>query len=177
MKKIFRILGVIIGIILFDQITKGILLYMITGTIPVAGYAWNIVPVPYLMWQVCDIFNIVFTWNPGSAFSLFRTIGDALPIIMIGLTSVLIGGIIFYLLKRAQHYEKIPLAMIVGGALGNFIDRIRFGAVIDFLDFHIGGWHWPAFNVGDVFITLGVCLYVLNLYIARRRCLNNVKGK
>ena len=82
----------------------------------------------------------------------------------------------FYLLRRAKSYEVAPLILIVGGALGNLVDRIRFGAVIDFLDFHIGGAHWPAFNVADSFITVGVLLYILNWWLARRRCMHNLKG-
>jgi signal peptidase II len=60
--------------------------------------------------------------------------------------------------------------MITGGALGNLIDRLRFGAVIDFLDFHIGGLHWPAFNFADICISVGVCLFIFGLII-------NKKGK
>ena len=78
--------------------------------------------------------------------------------------------------KNAKSYERVPLALIAGGAIGNLIDRIRFGAVVDFLDFHIGGWHWPAFNIADICITVGVGLYLLNWYMARRKCLKSVKG-
>ena len=64
---------------------------------------------------------------------------------------------------------------LLGGALGNLIDRIRFGAVIDFLDFHIGALRWPAFNIADICIVVGVGLYLLNIYIARRKCINKTK--
>ena len=64
-KKILTYLSIIFGAIILDQITKGILLYLITGGVPLFGAAWEIVPVPYMMMRVCDIFNIVFTWNPG----------------------------------------------------------------------------------------------------------------
>ena len=67
MKKIVLILSIIFGTILLDQLTKGFLLYLITGTIPLSGAAWEIVPVPYLMAHVFDFFNIVFTWNPGTS--------------------------------------------------------------------------------------------------------------
>ena len=72
----------------------------------------------------------------------------------------------------------MPIAMIVGGALGNLADRIRFGAVVDFIQWHIGGlWRFPAvFNVGDIFITFGVILYLVNLFISRKRCLRNIKS-
>jgi signal peptidase II len=83
---------------------------------------------------------------------------------------------LFYLLRRAKSYEVAPLVLIIGGALGNLVDRIRFGAVIDFLDFHIGGAHWPSFNIADMFITIGVLFYILNWWIARRKCLKNVRG-
>lgn len=175
--KILKYLSIILGVILLDQISKGILLYVITGSVPVIGSAWQIVPVPYLMTQVCDFFNIVFTWNPGASFSMLRAVGEAAPIIIIVITGFIIGFIGYYLFKRARSYEAVPLALIVGGALGNLIDRIRFGAVVDFLDFHIGGWHWPAFNIADACIVIGVALFILNWYLARQRCLESVKEK
>jgi signal peptidase II len=176
MKKLRLVLSVIFGAILLDQLTKGALLYLITGGVPVSGPAWSVVPVPYLMAHVFDFFNIVFTWNPGASFSMFRALGESVPIIMVVATGFIIGCILYYLFARAKKYEQVPLAVIAGGALGNLIDRIRFGAVVDFLDFHIGGWHWPAFNVADIFITVGIAWYLLNWYIARRKCLESTKG-
>ena len=170
------ILSVIFGVVLLDQVSKGILLYLITGGVPVFGPAWSVVPVPYLMAHVFDFFNIVFTWNPGASFSLFRALGESAPFIIIVATGAIIGAILYYLFMRANSYERIPLALIAGGAIGNLIDRIRFGAVVDFLDFHIGGIHWPAFNIADICIVVGVGLYLLNWYIARRKCLKSVKG-
>lgn len=176
MKKILTLLSIIFGVIILDQLTKGILLHLITGGTPLFGPAWDVVPVPYLMTQVCSIFNIVFTWNPGTSFSLFRALGESAPFVIVIATSVITGVILYYLFRRAQSYERVPLALIAGGAIGNLIDRIRFGAVVDFLDFHIGGYHWPSFNVADICIVVGVGLYMLNWYIARRKCLNNIKG-
>lgn len=176
MKKILHVFAGIFGIILIDQIAKCFLLFLITGSAFVYGPAWTVVPVPYLMRHVTNFFNIVFTWNPGTAFSMFRGLGDNMPIVMVVATGIIIAILLYYLLRRAKSYERTPLIFIVGGALGNLIDRIRFGAVIDFLDFHIGGAHWPAFNIADSFITIGVCLYILNWWLARRKCLNNIKG-
>lgn len=175
MKKLTLILSILFGIVFLDQLSKGILLYLITGTFPITGAAWDVVPVPYLMAHVFDFFNIVFTWNPGTSFSLFRAMGESAPIILIVATGLITGFILFYLFRRAKSYEVVPLAMIAGGAIGNLIDRVRFGAVIDFLDFHIGGWHWPAFNVADICIVTGVGLYLLGMYIARRKCLKTIK--
>lgn len=175
MKKTSLILSIILIALLLDQLSKGSLLYLITGGIPLSGAAWDVVPVPYLMSHVFDFFNIVFTWNFGTSFSLFRAIGEVAPMVIIVFTGAVIGFILHYLFVRAPRRDIVPLSLIAGGALGNLIDRIRFGAVIDFLDFHIGGWHWPAFNVADICIVVGVGLYLLNLYIARRRCLKSVK--
>lgn len=178
MKKTFwKYIAIIVAVIFADLITKGFLLYLITGTVPLSGAAWSVVPVPYLMAHVCDIFNIVFTWNPGASFSLFRTLGDGAPLIIIIATGFIIGCIGYYLFARSQYYERTPLALIVGGALGNLIDRVRFGAVVDFLDFHIGGWHYPSFNVADICIVAGVGLYLLNWYLARRRCMRCAQHK
>ena len=172
MKKIFKYLAIILAIILLDQVTKGALVKLITGGVPVYGRAWDLIPVPYLMAHVTNFFNIVFTWNPGTSFSLFRALGEAAPIIIVVITAFVIGFLTYYMTRRSAAYERLPLAFIVGGALGNLIDRIRFGAVIDFLDFHISGAHWPAFNVADIFICVGVGLYILNWDISRRRCIN-----
>ena len=137
------------------------------------GAAWDLVPHPYLMTPVTGFFNIVFTWNFGTAFSLFNGLGEYAPIALIIMTGFIIGVILYYLFARAKRYEIVPLALIAGGAIGNLIDRVRFGAVVDFLDFHIGGYHWPAFNIADICIVVGVGLYIFNWYIARRKCLEN----
>ena len=175
-KNIWKYIGIILAAVIADQFAKGILLYLITGAVPLYGSAWNVVGVPYLMAQICDFFNIVFTWNPGASFSTLRAIGEAAPMVIIIGTGFIIGFIGYYLFVNAPKYEKAPLALIVGGALGNLIDRVRFGAVIDFLDFHIGGWHYPAFNIADMCIVIGVAWLILNFILARRRCLNNVKA-
>ena len=177
MKRTGLVLSVIFASLILDIATKGVLLYMITGGFPLYGSAWDVVSVPWLMFHVTDFFNLVFTWNPGTSFSLFRALGESAPIILVVFTGIVIGLISRYLFTRAKSYERIPLALIVGGALGNLLDRIRFGAVIDFLDFHIGGWHWPAFNVADICIVVGVGLYLLNMYMARRACVKLTKGE
>ena len=90
--------------------------------------------------------------------------------------AIIIFGLLYYLFKKSQAYERLPIAFIIGGALGNLIDRLRFGAVADFILWHIGGlWTFPAiFNVGDVFITFGVILYLINMLIARKKCLKKL---
>jgi signal peptidase II len=169
MKSICKICMVILSAVVLDQIAKGALIYVLTGAVPIYGRAWDIIPFPYMMSQVTNFFNLVFTWNPGTSFSLFRSLGEAAPLVIIALTGAVIGFLGYYLFRRATAGEKLPLALIVGGALGNLIDRVRFGAVIDFLDFHVGGWHWPAFNLADICIATGVGLYLLNWLMNRKR--------
>ncbi|MDW2994870.1 MAG: signal peptidase II [Alphaproteobacteria bacterium] len=176
MKKTVLILLMILGVVILDQFSKGVLLYLITGGVPLFGAAWDVVPVPYLMTPVLNFFNIVFTWNPGTSFSLFRALGESAPVLIILATSGIILWILYYLFHKAQRYEILPLALIAGGAIGNLIDRIRFGAVVDFLDFHIGGYHWPAFNIADICIVVGVGLYLIMWYVERRKCLKLTKG-
>ncbi len=171
-KKILMCLFVVLSAVILDQVTKGALLYLITGGIPLAAPAWQLVPYPYMMWHVTDFFNIVFTWNPGASFSMFRGLGESAPMVIVVVTGFIIGFICHYVLTRAKKYERLPLMLVLGGAIGNIIDRIRFGAVIDFLDVHIGGYHWPAFNVADICICVGVGLYLLNWFLARRKCKN-----
>ena len=108
MKKILSLLGIIFGVIILDQLAKSFLLYLITGTVPLAGAAWDVVPVPYLMAHVCDKFNVVFTWNFGTAFSMFTTLGEYAPIVLVTLTGFVIGVILYFLFARAARYERIP---------------------------------------------------------------------
>lgn len=177
MKKLFKILAIIFTVFILDLVSKSLLVYLITGSVLLSGAALEMIPYSYLMAHVTDFFNIVFTWNFGTAFSLFNSLGEYAPIVLVIITGFIIGFILHYLFVRARRFEVVPLALIAGGALGNLIDRVRFGAVIDFLDFHIGGAHWPAFNVADICIVMGVGLYLLNWYKARRRCMENVNKK
>lgn len=164
-----KYITIALAVIVADVFSKGVLLYMVSGHVPVVGTAWELVPYPYFITHVTNFFNIVFTWNPGTAFSLFRNIGEFAPLIIILLTAFVIGFLGHYMFMRAENAERMPLALICGGAFGNLIDRIRFGAVIDFLDFHVGAWHYPSFNVADICICVGVGLYALNWYVAYKR--------
>ena len=101
MKKTTLIFLIIFGVVFLDLISKGTLLYLITGTLPLSGAAWDVVPVPYLMAHVFDFFNIVFTWNPGTSFSLFRTMGEVAPMILIVGTGFITGFILYYLLQNS----------------------------------------------------------------------------
>ncbi|MCQ2913600.1 MAG: signal peptidase II [Alphaproteobacteria bacterium] len=104
---------------------------------------------------VTSFFNYVLAWNTGVSFSMFHSNSPLIPWILT-LVALCISGLIFYWMKKEQNKKiKICFALIFGGAIGNIVDRIHYGAVVDFLDFHIKTYHWPAFNVADSCICIG----------------------
>jgi signal peptidase II len=117
---------------------------------------------------VTGFFNMVLTYNKGAAFSFLASAAGWQRGFFIGiaLIAILVIGVLL-----ARHAgEKLfcfSLALILGGAMGNVIDRIALGYVVDFLDFHIAGWHWPAFNLADSAITAGAVLLVVDSFRPR----------
>ncbi|WP_322105291.1 signal peptidase II [Paraburkholderia sp. J41] len=113
--------------------------------------------------EITSFFNLVLVYNKGAAFSFLAAAGgwQRWAFTLLGVVAALVIG---YLLKRhaAQRMFCTALAFIMGGALGNVLDRVMYGHVIDFLDFHVGGWHWPAFNVADSAICIGAALLVID---------------
>lgn len=115
-------------------------------------------PVQLLSW-----FNLTLAYNRGAAFSFLADAGgwQRFFFLAVGLVAVVV---IVAWLRRLQEHERtnaIGLALILGGAVGNIIDRALHGHVVDFIDWHYGAWHWPAFNIADSAITLGAVLVVL----------------
>ena len=106
--------------------------------------------------EVTGFFNLVLAWNTGVSFSLFSGSGDAGRWILTGIALVVSVAILVWMGRTGRTLLAAGFGAIAGGALGNALDRIIHGAVVDFLDFHVAGWHWPAFNVADSAITLGV---------------------
>jgi signal peptidase II len=110
--------------------------------------------------------TIVHTRNRGIAFGIFAAQGSGTQTILLIITSCLAISFIFYLvssLKGKQLYATVTLSLILGGAIGNLIDRIRWGEVVDFIDLHWHHYHWPAFNLADSAISLGLILLILGL--------------
>ena len=104
-------------------------------------------------------FSLTYIRNPGAAFGIFATTNSAFRLIFfVGASTFALGllGTIFYRLHPDDVWGQLTVSSIFGGAIGNLIDRLRYGEVIDFLDFHISGYHWPAFNVADSAISIGV---------------------
>jgi len=106
---------------------------------------------------VLPFFNIVYVRNYGISFSMFSHAG---PLVLTLMACIISIGVCYCLIKTHSRLSKVCYALILGGAVGNIIDRVYLGSVIDFLDFYIGHWHWPAFNVADSAICIGVALLI-----------------
>ena len=128
-------------VLVLDQATKWLMLSIMS---------------PPRIIEVTGFFNLVLAWNTGVSFSAFAGRGDAGRWVLIGIAIVISGFVLAWMGRTQRRLLIAGFAVIVGGALGNVIDRVIHGAVVDFLDFHLAGWHWPAFNLADTAITLGV---------------------
>jgi len=150
-------LGWIAGsVVIADQVTKGIILDRLAlyQTIPV----------------VPGFFNITHIQNPGGAFGFLAQQSPMVRALIFLLMSFLAVCLIFWFYRKTPSTHRLlsaGFALILGGAVGNLIDRLRFGRVVDFLDFHIGTWHWPAFNVADSAITTGIAIFLLHVIMGR----------
>ena len=113
-------------------------------------------------------FNLVLVFNRGAAFSfLAGAPGWQTPLFAAVAVIAIVVVTVILLRSRGEPLMCAGLALILGGALGNLIDRLRFGHVVDFLDFHAFGWHWPAFNLADSAITVGAALLILESLLGR----------
>ena len=141
------------SVILLDQVTKQLV---------VKNLGW------YDVLPVFPHFNLTHMRNTGAAFSI---LSNASPIFFILLGVAVSVGILWWLRKNPQGQTLVALALslILGGALGNVIDRATRGYVVDFLDFYWGGWHFASFNVADSAITLGAGLLILDMILESRR--------
>jgi len=119
---------------------------------------------------VFSFFNLTLAHNPGIAFSLLDSGRSGVRWGLTVIAAVVSIGLILWILRlpRKDAATALSLSLILGGALGNVIDRLRYGHVVDFLDFHIGEWHWPAFNVADSSITVGAVILVVTTLMHKR---------
>ena len=117
--------------------------------------------------EVTPFFNLVMGWNYGVSFGIFNQHSPWNAWVLSAIAIAIVIVLLFWLRKADKGLVVLALGMIIGGALGNVIDRVRFGAVADFLDFHVAGYHWPAFNVADSGITVGAALLVLDALFAK----------
>ena len=129
--------------------------------------------------EVTGFFNLVLTYNTGVSFGLFG--GAAAPWkpwVLGGLALAVSAGLLYWLTRQPERLLGLAVGLIVGGALGNALDRAHQPGVVDFLDFYLFGWHWPAFNLADSSIFLGVAILVFDgLFRERIRSKNGANRK
>jgi signal peptidase II len=149
-------LAVSLAVLFLDQWTKGI----ITRTMDVHQSRT----------VITDVFDLTYVRNSGAAFGLFASVDSSLKAILLNSVAVIVFLVVSAYALRSSHKSvrlQVGLALILGGAVGNLLDRVRFGYVVDFLDFSLSGHHWPAFNVADSAITIGVALLAMRLITER----------
>lgn len=157
MKRSITLFIVTVGlVVLLDQITKSLIVsnFLLHESLPV----------------VDGLFNITYVRNPGAAFGFMSGASPAFRGIFFSLvTLIAVSLILYHLVKNriADPFLAFALALVVAGALGNLLDRLRYGEVIDFLDVYISGYHWPAFNIADTAISIGAVFLIVEM--VRRR--------
>jgi len=114
---------------------------------------------PYISTEILPFFNLTMVWNEGIGLGLFGGSGAY----VLSAVSIIVCAFLVYWMIKHKHdcLLQFSCALMIGGALGNVIDRLRFGAVADFLDFHAFGWHYPVFNIADCAIVISVFLLLI----------------
>lgn len=154
--KYTRFAVIVAAVVLLDQLTKALVLRMM----PMFE---SIVVIP-------GFFNLTHVHNPGGAFGLLAQNGAAWRHwLFLGAAFFALGIILYFYhhTPRSQPWLASALAMIFGGAIGNMIDRIRFGEVVDFLDVYIARYHWPTFNVADSAVSIGIGILILHILLKK----------
>ena len=119
---------------------------------------------------ISNFFSITYIRNPGAAFGFLSSSSSSFRFVFFGITSVFAVGLLGTILVRMPKDDwmgRLSVAGILGGAIGNLLDRLRYGEVIDFLDFYINGYHWAPFNVADSTITVGVVFLILHFALEK----------
>lgn len=164
------------ALILLDQWSKwAVWEYLKFG--PVAPMPFDVwltsFPLPPMLYDgvaLTKFLNLVTVWNQGVSFGMFAADDMHRAYLLVGAAGLMAACLAVWLVRAQTKLVTVALTMVIAGALGNIIDRIRFGAVADFIDLHIGGWHYPAFNVADSLIVMGVVLLTIDtLFLASKR--------
>lgn len=147
-KRMLYMLLIGLGIVLADYCSK---LYLIQLMVLEGGY-----------FEVTSFMNLVMVWNQGVSFGMFQLPQSWGPFFWVGLSSTLVLILFIWGVRSSNRFFQTTIALIIGGALGNMVDRVKYGAVADFFDFHAFGYHWPAFNIADIAIFCGACLIIVD---------------
>lgn len=155
-------LALFLPVLVLDQLSKWLVLRALDPLDPVA---------------VTPFFNLVLVWNRGVTFGMFREAGAWGPWLLTAAALAIGGFLVYWLRRETRPLARIALWLVLAGAVGNVIDRVRFGAVVDFLDFHVSGYHWPAFNVADSAIVIGAGLILLDSLLLAPRATTSTGGE
>ena len=115
--------------------------------------------------EVTPFFNLVAVWNRGVSFGLMASDDPMTPFYLSGFAVAVVVGLVVWLARASTPLLRISLGLIIGGAIGNVIDRLRYNAVVDFIDWHAFGYHWPAFNLADSAISVGVVFLLFDSFL------------
>lgn len=126
---------------------------------------------PFHSIEIWPFFNLVMVWNDGISFGMFKNPEGWGYLILIALSAIVSIWFLIWLFNTRSTLQKWGIALVIGGAVGNMIDRVRFRGVVDFLDFHVFGWHYPAFNIADSAIVLGVFILLYYALFMEKRTL------
>ena len=152
--KTFLNISIIISIFFFDQISK--------------SYVINFLSLSNTEIYLTSFLNLQLIWNDGVAFGLL-SFDNNFYYNLITLVIIFVIIILLFLIKNHNQYSYF-YSMIVGGAMGNLVDRIRYSSVPDFIDFHISNFHWFVFNIADIFVSLGVvCLIIAEIFFNKNK--------
>jgi signal peptidase II len=151
-------LATAVGALILDRVTKYVMIEQVMrppGVTETPFFTDKII-------ELIPVFNFRMAWNTGISFSLFNS-GTALTVNILLAVQVVITLFLAWTIFTAKNgWVQFATGLIVGGAIGNIVDRAMYGAVADFLDFHVGEWHFPTFNVADSCISVGVFLWLLD---------------
>jgi signal peptidase II len=144
--------------------TAGALAVVLTILLDQLSKWWilTIVMTPPKRIPLIEFFSLVLVYNRGVSFGIFNDAPDWARWALIVFAALIAAALLIWMRYAESRLLALALGFVAGGAIGNVIDRIYYGAVVDFLDFHVGAWHWPAFNVADSAITVGVALLIVD---------------
>jgi signal peptidase II len=151
------VLGLVVALVvlLLDQAAKLAILRLFEGE-------------AYPDYPVLPFFDLRLTFNHGITFGLFNNSNTANVLIFSGLALAIVAVLVWLLARPGSWHTGLAFGLIIGGALGNLLDRLRLDAVVDFLDFHLGSWHFYIFNLGDSAICIGVGVLLLDSLLVRQ---------
>jgi signal peptidase II len=156
-------------VLVLDQATKWLVLDAFDHLPGAGGGPWACVPAGRAMPVISGFFELVLSCNRGISFGILNREDPAIPWILSALTVAIVAVLLLWLRRAENRWIALGLGLVIGGALGNLADRVALGAVVDFLHFFAGRYSFPAFNLADSAITLGVAALLVDSLFGRRK--------